>query len=92
MYINNRIIQTKQKRFFPFFSFLNLLTHFPLFQLYLYNIIYVPLSHLTNNCNHTCDGCISELCNRFDGVCDIKDQCKEGLDGVKCDKGTCIIL
>ena len=48
--------------------------------------------HFGNNCNHTCDGCISELCNRFDGVCDIKDQCKAGLDGVKCDKGTCIIL
>jgi hypothetical protein len=48
--------------------------------------------HFGNNCIHTCDGCISELCNRFDGVCDIKDQCKAGLDGVKCDKGTCIIL
>jgi hypothetical protein len=40
----------------------------------------------------TCDGCISELCNRFDGVCDIKDQWKAGCHGVKCDKGTCIIL
>jgi hypothetical protein len=33
--------------FFFFFSFLNLLIHFPVFQLYLYNIIHVPLSHLT---------------------------------------------
>jgi hypothetical protein len=34
--------------------------------------------HFGNNCNDTCDGCISELCNRSDGVCDIKDQCKAG--------------
>jgi hypothetical protein len=32
--------------------------------------------------------CSSELCNRSDGVCDIKDQCKAGWHGVKCDKGT----
>jgi len=32
---------------FLFFHFLNLLIPFPLFQLYLYNIIHVPLSHLT---------------------------------------------
>jgi hypothetical protein len=41
--------------------------------------------HFGNNCNDTCDGCISELCNRSDGVCDIKDQCKAGWHGVKCD-------
>jgi hypothetical protein len=40
----------------------------------------------------SCDGCISELCNRFDGVCDIQELCKAGWHGVKCDKGTCIIL
>ena len=48
--------------------------------------------HFGNNCNDTCDGCISELCNRSDGVCDIKDQCKAGWHDVKCDNGTCIIL
>jgi hypothetical protein len=47
--------------------------------------------HFGNNCNDTCDGCISELCNRSDGVCDIKDQCKAGWHGVKCDKGTYIM-
>jgi hypothetical protein len=39
----------------------------------------------------TCDGCISELCNSSDGVCDIEDNCKAGWYGVKCDKGICII-
>jgi hypothetical protein len=48
--------------------------------------------HFGKNCNHTCDGCISELCNRFDGECIIQDVCKAGWHGVKCDKGTCIIL
>jgi len=48
--------------------------------------------HFGNNCNYTCDGCISELCNSSDGVCDIQDLCKAGWHGVKCDKGTCIIL
>jgi hypothetical protein len=48
--------------------------------------------HFGNNCNDTCDECISELCNRFNGICDIQDQCKTGWHGVKCDKGTCIIL
>jgi hypothetical protein len=92
-------------------SYVNTVIQSPLFQLYLYDIIHVSLSHLTpskpalhwscishtpskrcskghfgNNCNDTCDGCISELCNRFDGVCDMQDQCKAGLDGVKCDR------
>ena len=48
--------------------------------------------HFGTNCNDTCDGCISELCNSSDGVCDIQDLCKAGWHGVKCDKGTCIIL
>ena len=48
--------------------------------------------HFGTNCNDTCDGCISELCNSSDGVCAIQDLCKAGWHGVKCDKGTCIIL
>ena len=47
--------------------------------------------HFGNNCTDTCDGCISELCNSFDGVCDITDLCKAGWYGVKCDRGTYII-
>ena len=45
------------------------------------------LCYFGNNCNETCDGCISELCNSSDGVCDIEDICKAGWYGVKCDKG-----
>ena len=48
--------------------------------------------HFGSNCNDTCDVCISELCSSSDGVCDIQDLCKAGWHGVKCDKGTCIIL
>ena len=48
--------------------------------------------HFGNNCNETCDGCISELFNSSDGVCDIEDMCKAEWYGVKCDKGICIIL
>jgi hypothetical protein len=48
--------------------------------------------HFGNNCNETCDGCISELCNSYDGVCDIEDMCKAGWYGLKCDKGKCIKL
>ena len=48
--------------------------------------------HFGNNCNDTCDGCISKLCNSSDGVCDIPGFCKAGWYGVKCDKGTCMIL
>jgi hypothetical protein len=62
-------------------------------KLTLFTVLTIKLSlHFGNNCNDTCDGCISELCSRFDGVCDIQDQCKTGWHGVKCDKGTCIIL
>jgi hypothetical protein len=59
----------------------------------LFTVLTIKLSLFTilsNNCNDTCDECISELCNRSDGVCDIKDQCKAGWHGVKCDKGTYI--
>ena len=35
---------------------------------------------------------MSELCNSVDGACDNQDLCKVGWHGVKCDKGTCIIL
>ena len=61
---------------------------------YFFYILFKACSkgHFGNNCNYTCDGCISELCNPFDGVCDIQDLCKAGWHGVKCDKGTCIIL
>jgi hypothetical protein len=43
----------------------------------LFFLLYILLTacskgHFGNNCNDTCDGCISELCNRSDGVCDIK--------------------
>jgi hypothetical protein len=48
--------------------------------------------HFGNNCNETCDGCISELCNSSDGVCDIEDICKAGWNGLKCDKGKCLKL
>jgi len=47
--------------------------------------------HFGNKCTDTCDGCISELCNNSDGVCDITDLCKAGWYGVKCDRGTYII-
>jgi hypothetical protein len=61
---------------------------------YLFYILFKACSkgHFGNNCNETCDGCISELCNSSDGVCDIEDMCKVGWYGVKCDKGICIIL
>jgi hypothetical protein len=49
-------------------------------------------AHFGNDCNATCDECSLELYNRFNEICDIQDQCKTGWNGVKCDKGTCIIL
>ena len=42
--------------------------------------------HFGNNCNDTCDGCISELCSSSDGVCDIQILCKAGLQGVSVTK------
>ena len=61
---------------------------------YLFYILFKACSkgHFGNNCNETCDGCISELCNSSDGVCDIEDICKAGWYGLKCDKGKCIKL
>jgi hypothetical protein len=45
---------------------------------FLFHLTACSKGHFGNNCNDTCDGCISELCSRFDGVCDIQDQCKTG--------------
>jgi hypothetical protein len=61
---------------------------------YLFYILFKACSkgHFGNNCNETCDGCISELCNSSDGVCDSEDICKAGWYGLKCDKGKCLKL
>jgi hypothetical protein len=39
------------------------------------------------NCNNFCNNCLSEKCDRVDGLCTIKDECKPGYLGSKCDQG-----
>ena len=39
------------------------------------------------NCNNFCNNCLSEKCDRVDGLCTIKDECKPGYLGSRCDQG-----
>ena len=40
------------------------------------------------NCNQSCDGCLSDSCDREHGVCTDTTGCKPGWQpGLKCDKG-----
>lgn len=42
------------------------------------------------NCNQSCDGCLSNSCDKEHGVCTKKSGCKPGRQHVqpwKCDKG-----
>ncbi|XP_076115230.1 receptor-type tyrosine-protein phosphatase epsilon-like [Mytilus galloprovincialis] len=39
------------------------------------------------NCFESCDGCISDLCDRFDGYCNVTDSCKPGyIHDQKCNQ------
>ena len=39
------------------------------------------------NCNTSCNNCLSETCDNVKGLCMIKDTCKPGYLGSKCDQG-----
>jgi len=39
------------------------------------------------NCNTSCSNCLSETCDNVEGLCKIKDTCKPGYLGSKCDQG-----
>ena len=42
------------------------------------------------NCNQSCDGCLSDSCDKEDGVCTDASRCKHGWQHAhpwKCDKG-----
>ena len=39
------------------------------------------------NCNTSCNNCLSETCDPVEGLCKIKDTCKPGYLGSKCDQG-----
>ena len=39
------------------------------------------------NCNTSCNNCLSETCDNVEGLCTIKDTCKPGYLGSKCDQG-----
>ncbi|XP_052067766.1 receptor-type tyrosine-protein phosphatase alpha-like [Mytilus californianus] len=39
------------------------------------------------NCSQSCEGCISDLCDRFDGFCNVTDKCKPGyIHDLKCNQ------
>ena len=37
-------------------------------------------------CNTSCNNCLSEKCDNVEGLCTIKDTCKPGYLGSKCDQ------
>jgi len=39
------------------------------------------------NCNTSCNNCLSKTCDNVEGLCTIKDTCKPGYLGSKCDQG-----
>ena len=42
------------------------------------------------NCNQSCDGCLSDTCDKENGVCTDTTRCKPGWQygqPLKCDKG-----
>ena len=39
------------------------------------------------NCNTSCNNCLSEKCDNVEGLCMIKDTCRPGYLGSKCDQG-----
>ena len=39
------------------------------------------------NCNNFCNNCVSETCDKVDGLCTNKDECKPGYLGSKCNQG-----
>ncbi|CAC5379812.1 PTPRT [Mytilus coruscus] len=39
------------------------------------------------NCSQSCDGCISNICDRFDGFCNVTNKCKPGyINHPKCNQ------
>jgi hypothetical protein len=57
-------------------------------------IVECSLGYYGYNCNQSCDGCLSDSCDKENGVCTDTDGCKpEWQYGqLKCDKGMKIIL
>ena len=43
------------------------------------------------NCNTSCNNCLSETCDKVEGLCTIKDTCKAGYLGSKCDQGIVLL-
>jgi hypothetical protein len=45
--------------------------------------------HYGFNCNQSCDGCLSDACDKENGICTYTSRCKPGWRyGLpKCDKG-----
>ena len=39
------------------------------------------------DCKKSCNNCLSETCDNVEGICKIKDECKPGYLGSKCDQG-----
>ena len=38
------------------------------------------------NCHNFCNNCLSETCDPVEGYCKIKDECKPGYLGSKCEQ------
>jgi hypothetical protein len=56
----------------------------------LFFIIECSLGHYGYNCDKSCDGCLSDSCDKEDGVCTNTTGCKPGRQHRqpwKCDKG-----
>ena len=53
------------------------------------NCIECSLGRYGFNCNKSCDGCLSEACDKETGTCNNASGCKPGWkhDHPKCDKG-----
>ena len=60
----------------------------------MYVIIECSLGYYGNNCNQSCDGCLSDSCDKEDGYCTNKTGCKPGwkFENPKCDKGMTKVL
>ena len=57
-------------------------------------IVECSLGYYGYNCNQSCDGCLSDSCDKENGVCTDTAGCKPGWQygQLKCDKGMKTIL